>query len=244
VFLVNADGTDLKDLGIGLMPTFSPDGRRLAFTWGAQGIAIMDTSGANRQVITQEGWGAQWSPDGRWIAYESRQAVEGKPVANITIIDLQTKQKRLLLEGDHAKRYSQIYWNMEWSPDSRRICFKGDLAVPVTGASSEMAITAVAGSSQGFTELTKANVQTDFSWHPEGRSILLSMRSPEHGGSRLFLCELQTGQMSLLPGQPLDQNNVSGVWSPDGRRIAFSSHREPKLQAWRSPPEKPSAGTR
>jgi Tol biopolymer transport system component len=235
VFLVNADGTGLKDLGVGVMPTFSPDGRRLAFTWSSRGMAVMDTDGANREVVTGEGWGAQWSPDGRWIAYESRDFGVGNSAANITIIDVKTKQKRRLLEGEHAKRYSQIYWNMEWSPDSRHICFKGGLTAQPPGAASdsEMAITDVAGSSHGFKTLTTARVQTDFSWHPDGRSILGSMNFPEHHGNRLFLCDLQTGKLSLLPTQPLDRKNVSGVWSPDARRIVFSSQRDPEPQPWR-----------
>jgi Tol biopolymer transport system component len=236
IFLVNADGTGMKDLGPGMMPTFSPDGRRLAFTWSGQGMAIMDIDGGNRQVVSNEGWGAQWSPDGRWIAYETRQAVAGKVHANITIIDVKSKQKRLVLENNHAARYSQIYWNMEWSPDSRGICFKGDLSVPITGASSEVAIINVGGSSQGFQVLTTAHLQTDFSWHPDGGSILVTMSSPQHRGNRLFVCDPKTGSLSLLAAQPLEQNNVSGVFSPDGRRIAFSSHREPQPQPWRPPP--------
>jgi Tol biopolymer transport system component len=233
LFLVNADGSGLKDLGVGVMPTFSPDGRRLAFTWSSQGIAVMDIDGANREVLSEEGWGAQWSPDGKWIAYESRQNINGQSVSNITIIDVKTRRKRLLLEGDHASRYSQVFWNMEWSPDSRRLAFKGNLRVPVTGAASEMALTAVQGSTRGFQVLTLAQVQTDFSWHPDGRRILLSMNSAAHGGNRLFVCDVPTGEISLLPNQPLDQHNTSGVWSPDGKRIVFSSQRSPKPLVWR-----------
>jgi Tol biopolymer transport system component len=96
-----------------------------------------------------------------------------------------------------------------------------------------MAVTDVAGSSHGFKTLTTANVQTDFSWHPDGSSILGSMNFPQHGGNRLFLCDPQTGKLNLLPTQPLDTKNVSGVWSPDARRIVFSSQRDPQPLPWR-----------
>ena len=56
IYLVNADGTGLKRIGRGVMPTFPPDGRRLAFSGG--GMCVMDIDGSNRRVLSQDGWGA------------------------------------------------------------------------------------------------------------------------------------------------------------------------------------------
>ncbi len=78
------------------------------------------------------------------MSHEKR--VDNSISSNITLINVETKQKRTILEGDQAERYSQIFWNMEWSPDSRQICFKGK----VKGAGNEMAIANVEGSSKGF----------------------------------------------------------------------------------------------
>ena len=64
----------------------------------------------------RRGWGAQWSPDGKWIAY-------GK-AGNITVFDVQTRKFRQLLTGDASTRYWYIYGNPEWSHDSRSIAFK------------------------------------------------------------------------------------------------------------------------
>ena len=68
---MNDDGSDLTDLGVGIIPTFSPDGKQLAFTWSGHGTTIMNIDGSGREVLTAEGWGCQWSPDGRWISYGS-----------------------------------------------------------------------------------------------------------------------------------------------------------------------------
>ena len=226
IYLVNADGTGLKRVGSGAMPTFSPDGKRLAFSGG--GMSIMNIDGSNITVLSPDGWGAQWSPNGKWIAYEFRQRLGTTMYSNIRIIDVATRETRMVLEGDQAKRYSQIYWNMEWSPDGKQICFKGK----VIGEANEMAITAVVGSSKGFSVITNEEVVEDFSWHPEGSKLLLGKHSPEHAGHRLFICDPKTLKITLLESQPMDQKRVSGVWSPDGSQIVFSSTPNPKAVPW------------
>lgn len=216
IYLINADGSELKDLGLGSMPTFSPDGKRIAFSWAGRGITVMDADGSNREILDPSGWGAQWSPDGKSIAYGGN---------NITLLDLATKRKRTILEGEQADRYSFTYWNMSWSRDSSRICFKGRTKL---GERFEIAVADAAGSSKGFKVLYAGETesQTDFSWHPDGEQILCSMHEPGHGGQRLFTLDVnQAIPPKLLPNQPLDQNNTNPDWSPDGKSIVFSSKR-------------------
>lgn len=228
-FTIKPDGTGLKDLGVAAMPTFSADGKRLAFTWVFNGQATMNLDGEDRKVIAEDGWGAQWSPNGKWIAYEARGRIDGKFAANVAIVDVKTKEKRELLQGDQARRYSQIYWNMEWSPDSRQIVFKGRLR----DGSFEACITSIDGSSKSFKVLTKLSVGTDFGWHPDGKSILMSLHSAEHSGNRIFVYDLTSDDLSLLETQPMKQHNDHGVWSPDGKQILFSSRRPPEPTLWR-----------
>jgi Tol biopolymer transport system component len=102
----------------------------------------------------------------------------------------------------------------------------------VKGAGNEMAITNVEGSTTGFTVITETEVVEDFSWHPDGNRILLGKHSPEHAGHRLFICDPMTLKITLLETQPMDQKSVSGVWSPDGSQIVFSSTPNPKAVPW------------
>ena len=234
-FTVKPDGTSLKDLGVATMPTFSADGKRLAFTWVFNGQATMDLAGEDRKVITPDGWGAQWSPDGKWISYELRGRFNRRFASNVSIVDVKTKETRQLLEGEHAARFSQIYWNMEWSPDSRQIVFKGRLS----DGTYETCITSVDGSSKGFKVLTTLSVGTDFGWHPDGKSILMSLHSAAHSGNRIFVYDLTTDEMSLLKTQPMDQHNDHAVWSPDGKQIVFSSRRNPEPTLWQPEEESP-----
>lgn len=218
-YLIRSDGTDFRDIGEGTMPTFSPDGQRLALTWSLNGMATMDLNGKDRQVVTPEGWGAQWSPNGKWIAYESRGRVNGSYSANVTIIDLKTKQKRALLEGEHATRYSQIYWNTSWSPNSKQIAFKGN----IKGGQTEIAMTSVEGSAKGFRVVSEDTFDPDMAWHPDGNRLMLAKVSQVHSGRRMFVYDLAESKLSLLESQPMDRINTHGVWSPDGKQIVFSS---------------------
>ncbi len=190
-------------------------------------MSLMDAAGENREVLTSDGWGAQFSPDGKWVAYQSYESTPTTRSTNITIIDVASKEKRVILEGDEATRYSSIYYNLEWSPDSQQICFKGRVAN--SSDRYEVATTSIDGSSTGFRILTKETTDTDFGWHPDGSRILLAKTSPKHlGGPRLHVCDLRTGEITLLETQPLDLPNHSGTWSPDGKQIAFVSRRNPE----------------
>jgi Tol biopolymer transport system component len=217
MFLMNADGSNSREVGAGAMPTFAPDGQRLAFS-GADGMCVMNVDGTGREVIAQAGWGAQWSPDGKWVSYGAYRGLNGVQGANIAMTHVKTRETRYLFEGEHAQRYSQVYWNMEWSPDSQRICFKGS----VLKGGLELAITEVAGSSHGFETLTTEPVEPDISWHPNGKKLLVPRPSTKYPGFiQLFECDIATKSFTELEGQPARQHNTSGAWSPDGKRIAF-----------------------
>lgn len=223
IYIMNDDGTQLVDLGVGIIPTFSPDGTRLAFTWGGHGTTIMNVDGSEREVLTPDGWGTQWSPDGRWIAYASYgQLPEGGAAANLTVIDVTTREKRALLIGEQAGRYTQIEWNMAWAPDSRRIVFKGHRR-----GGAEVAIVSIDGSMTDFRVLTSENISGNLGWHPDGSRILLSK------AGKLHEYELETQQMQQLPGHPPEPANPGGVWDMAGERIVFIAVPKPEPQPWK-----------
>ena len=119
IFVANADGSDRKDVAIGAMPSWSPDGKLLTYCrYGEnQGVWIMNADGSAPRQISSQGWGSQWSPKRNEIAYTSYDG--GSAV--LTLYDVEKNEHHPL----QHKPYRQIYWGVSWSPDGKWICFKG-----------------------------------------------------------------------------------------------------------------------
>lgn len=223
VYIMDADGSHQTDLGVGFIPTFSPDGKRLAFTWAGRGLGIMNVDGSDRHVLTNEGWGCEWSPDGRWLAYgSSNRSPTGVFAGNLTLIDVNTKEKRLLLQGDPAERFTNILWNMAWSPDSRQIIFYGNRR----NGGSQTAIVSTEGSNKEYRVVSDGDISANFSWHPDGSRILLSK------GAKLHIYDVATGQTQLLPGHPPEPPNAGGFWDATAKRIVFVSAPKSESIPW------------
>ena len=84
---MNADGSEPRQLteseGMKDFPSWSPDGKRIAFIHARNfiGISVIDVSGTNlRQLTTPSLMDSHpsWSPDGQYIAYGSRVDVDKK----------------------------------------------------------------------------------------------------------------------------------------------------------------------
>jgi TolB protein len=102
-------------------PSYSPDGRQIAFISGKSGqpqVYIMDADGSNVQLLTPYTAGTRsyraspdWSPDGRAIAYEQQSGN-----FQIWMIDLRDRTpKQLTSEGENE--------DPSWAPDGRHIVF-------------------------------------------------------------------------------------------------------------------------
>ena len=106
-----------------VQPTFSPDGRRLAFTSGRPGhpeVYIMDADGTNAELLTSFDFGDKnyrsdpdWSPDGRLVAFQSQFADGRFQVMTISLRDRSTKL--LTSEGSNEQP--------SWAPDGRHLVF-------------------------------------------------------------------------------------------------------------------------
>jgi Tol biopolymer transport system component len=79
IWMVNIDGRNLTQFYEGIRPTWSPDGKRIAFykpTGKNYQIWLMDTDGSNQTQITNGDYNCiepAWTPDGR-LVFASNQA--------------------------------------------------------------------------------------------------------------------------------------------------------------------------
>ena len=118
LLIVNLETGLVKNLGMGAMPSWSADGLWIAYSkYEPQGgVFIREVDGSAERLIDENGWGIQWAPDGFKLAYERQ--------GNLVVYDLRSNEGREVFPHGTSP-YDYIYWNCRWSPDSKRVCFKG-----------------------------------------------------------------------------------------------------------------------
>ena len=106
------------DDGLQTEPTWSPDGRYIAYSSDRGGkfdIWVQQVSGGNPIQITKgpgQNWQPDWSPDGKYIAYRSEDAEAGLYIVPA-------------LGGTGLQRKASSFgYDPRWSPDSSQLLFQ------------------------------------------------------------------------------------------------------------------------
>ncbi len=125
VFVADANGSSphrISGSGYAAVPSWSPDGKRLAFVRAEPGrprvwnvwLADPDTGRLHRVTNHEVGqpWGASWFPDGQRLAYSLED--------RLMVADLRTG----LARGYRSPRANRLVRTPAVSPDGRRIVFQ------------------------------------------------------------------------------------------------------------------------
>ncbi len=230
IYVVDADGGNLRKLHNGFDPVWSPDGSRLAFTSEA-GIVVVDADGSNLQAPTGkfalfskrvlpsvEGsvvveaagidpevvrfFGPRWSPGGTHILF----AADRDGDYDIFVMDAGGTQVQQLTDNDYND------WYPAWSADGAQITF--------TSIGEDGGVFLMDADGANLRQLTH-NDRWDWGvvWSPDGTRIAFNRRF----APQLFVMDADGGDAQQLT------DGISGqspAWSPNGAQIAFIRYGE------------------
>jgi len=196
----------------GSAPTWSPDGRRLAYVapaeLGATDLYVADADGSHRAALTRSETSDEsspdWAPDGRSLVVDRD--------GTLVVVRADGASERVLTAGREPA----------WSK-SGKIAFVSDR----TG-SDELNVIDATG--RGLRRLTTSPAaESAPSWSPDGRR--LAFVSADGLAVDLHVLDIAKGSATQLTADPFTEG--SPAWSADGRTIAFVSNRSGAEALWR-----------
>jgi Tol biopolymer transport system component len=214
LYAVRPDGTGLRRLyePAAVAPSFSPQGTRIAFfAVGPRRATLVVAAVAARRLaklpVGANPSAPSWSPDGRRLAFETRDGV-------FTIRASGGRPTRLRgttrADGEPA-----------WSPDGRTVAFtrriRGRPTVHVVDLRT------------GRVRLLRRDAESP-AWSPDGRRIAYTNRYAPPYNVDVWVMRRDGSRPRRLTRHP--EFDLEPVWSPDGARIAFTSTRGVDVAPW------------
>ncbi|MFL5428834.1 MAG: Tol-Pal system beta propeller repeat protein TolB [Myxococcales bacterium] len=228
IVVADSDGfgpQQLTGASINLLPTWTPDGRGLAFTTfregnGAHIYWVDATTKALRPLVMIGDFatGAAFSPDGSRLLFTSSHEEN---------TDIYTAKP----DGSGAKRLTDsrgIDVSPSFSPDGKQVAFVSDRA-----GSPQIYLMNADGS--GLRRLTfQGNFNQEPAWSPKGDLIAFTGRD-EKRSFDVYTVNAQSGKIARLTQN--EGTNEKPSWAPNGQLVLFSSTRTGKRQLWTASPD-------
>ncbi len=230
VWVMDYDGSNQHPLTslrtISLMPRWSPDASRIAFTCyqplnGVVNAQICMYSVDAGKVISFPRFrgtnsAATWSPDGSQLMFSS--SMQGNPELYVTDIN-GSKPKRLTFSTGGST-------SPTWNPKTgQSVVFVSD-----RGGIPKLYMMNADGTNVNLLDLPDKGYVIDPAWSPNGQILAFSWRRPD-GNYDLYVMEPTTQQIiNLTPNS--GSRNERPSWAPDGRHIVFESTRTGPRQIW------------
>lgn len=218
--------------GFASSPTFSPDGRQIAFSWNGKKqdnfdiyVKIVGSFEELRLTDTPEiEFSPSWSPDGRFIAFCRGTDLGGTSLWIISPLGGAAK-KIVDLGGPAAMDARRI----AWSRNSQRLVF--------ADTNGLFEIDVQNGTQRQITSTSGTQTDTHPAYSPDGRSLAFT-RDIGNGISGIQV--LQVNEDGTPEGDPSPLRwpgfesvySASPVWTPDSRQIIFASNRTGEHQLW------------
>jgi Tol biopolymer transport system component len=217
IYVMNPDGSNPTKLGswFGVPNTFcwSPDGTRIAFIDEDGWLCSVNADGTSLSKLAEiPSYSISWSPDGRKIA-------AGCFDQDIYTVDVATGKLKNLTNSPGIKEGSP-----SWSPDSKKIAF-----VVSDPPYCDIGLMDADGGNR-TTLISDRGIYNELAWSPSGEKIVYIWDSgvePGREGICYDICVVDTKdyhKTNLTCSSHDDDREPS--WSPDGKKIVFSSRRQ------------------
>jgi TolB protein len=191
MFVMNTDGTDQTFVARGASPTWSPDGKNIAYHASASGVGLPIKNDAGAATFDSDIF--LLNVDDALSGAAGRINLTNTPEA---------------IEDD-----------ADWSSDGQRIAFTSHLVSDNQQNSVTAEIYAMSPSGGSPVRLTNNTEEERApSWSPDGSRICYMCR---HGGNDFEICVMNadgSGQTQLTDNADTD---ATPTWSPDGTKILF-----------------------
>ncbi len=214
-----AAGTPVKvTTGLSLYPSWSPDGKQIAY-YGLRGsssnIYSMNADGTNIKTLTAVP-GADITPS---------FSADGKKIAFVTFRDNTTPTNQTSIyimnaDGSNPKRLiggEAIYYFPHWSPDGSMLVFGSNL----TGDQQIYTVKSDGTGLQTLTKITPGGNNIMPVWSPDGGKIVFV--SNRDADQEIYTMNPDGSNQTRLTNVP--GNDSMPSWSPDGKSIIFVSAR-------------------
>jgi TolB protein len=232
IFVVDDLGRNVRvlvgDLTGTSSPTWSPDGRKLAF-WAdaddkqAGDLYVVDADGSQRVRIAREIWIAghehpSWSRDGRQIVFsgESGPDRNDERLFIVNVDGSGMAQLGLDRPADPLRRLLPA-----WSPDGRWISFQ---AIPASLPADESQLYVIRPDGRDEHRLLTPGRYfwpPGPAWEPRTNNPRLTFAGGDLRFADIYVYDVNVDRATVLSGDRADEAGPS--WSPDGRRVAWFS---------------------
>ena len=193
-----------------LAPSWSPDGRKLAyvsFENGRPAIYIQELATGRRERISSfKGLNSapRWSPDGNRLAMVLSKS--GNP--DIYVLDL--KSRKLT----QVTRHFAMDNEPAWMPDGKRLVFTSNRG----GSAQLYEVELSSGKSKRITFEGRFNARARV--FPDGKRIAFIHKGEGDTSYNVALLELDTGRMRIVSSSPFED---APAVSPNGRMLIYSA---------------------
>jgi Tol biopolymer transport system component len=220
----------LPDVGRdGELLAVAPDGTKaivMDYSKG-QNIALYDFSSKQRRLLTDNNWltgeaySAVWSSDARRVAYVQANWTNATHELRVTTLD---GQSSVVYRTESAQRVQPV----GWTPDGVT------LVVVAVRPDNTWAVGTIPASGGRFRPLRSFGWSFG-SWReppprlsPDGRFV--AYFDGETGLRDVYVVSLDGGDAYRITDHPGD--DFAPIWSPDSRRLAFTSNRQGSVSVW------------